>query len=462
MTRTLSARRVLEDSGLTLPVHRRSLAAVGTGRTRSRPTIAAQLPGGFLLRGYAPSVSYVCRPAFARPTFLLLAAIAVLTCGPIAECRVKTGQKPKPKQPAKGPVLTFDPTIERLPAGYRGEDVTGFLGRAAIVLRAKDEFEKTDEYIDSMAASLPSSVSSHMLLPSVGGITYDADSENLTAVLPASGLAPGSCTSLAGGSLPSGGVGFATPFLVSSNRASTGKAPNGRTVRIRVVSKTRLGLRLDERRDPRSSGGSSLASFAGTLIQMQMPPSEARNVKPHLRLLLVGRFAVYDPSSLVCVETSTEPATLTDRVAVTWTTVWVTFRLDEVWLYNFRTGAVLRKYSPIRGAYDPVGMTPKRSPEPDGTAPGTAFPDSPGQVEVEQLIETAEGHFRKGKDLFNSGDRSAAREEFNAAIDTILQSGVDYRANLRLDDYLQDLLEAIQVLDPSIFPALEPTSPPEP
>jgi membrane-bound lytic murein transglycosylase D len=64
-------------------------------------------------------------------------------------------------------------------------------------------------------------------------------------------------------------------------------------------------------------------------------------------------------------------------------------------------------------------------------------------VQVSQLISRAEDHFRKGKLNLDDSKRDAARDEFDKAVDTILESGLDVRANQRLQTFYLELVERI-------------------
>lgn len=64
-------------------------------------------------------------------------------------------------------------------------------------------------------------------------------------------------------------------------------------------------------------------------------------------------------------------------------------------------------------------------------------------VQVSQLISRAEDHFRKGKLNLDDSKREAARDEFDKAVDTILESGLDVRANQRLQTFYLELVERI-------------------
>src|SRR5213076_774729 len=52
-------------------------------------------------------------------------------------------------------------------------------------------------------------------------------------------------------------------------------------------------------------------------------------------------------------------------------------------------------------------------------------------------------HFRKGKLNLDDNKREAARDEFDRAVDTLLESGLDVRANQRLQTFYLELVERI-------------------
>lgn len=64
-------------------------------------------------------------------------------------------------------------------------------------------------------------------------------------------------------------------------------------------------------------------------------------------------------------------------------------------------------------------------------------------AQVSQLITRAEDHFRKGKLNLDDNKREAARDEFDQAVDTLLESGLDVRANQRLQTFYLELVERI-------------------
>lgn len=59
------------------------------------------------------------------------------------------------------------------------------------------------------------------------------------------------------------------------------------------------------------------------------------------------------------------------------------------------------------------------------------------------VIEKAESYFRQGQEAFNKGDRDGARKLFDQALDAVLMSGINLRADSRLESYYRALLDRI-------------------
>src|SRR5438045_256645 len=62
---------------------------------------------------------------------------------------------------------------------------------------------------------------------------------------------------------------------------------------------------------------------------------------------------------------------------------------------------------------------------------------------ITQIMTRAEDHFRRGKLNLEDNKREQAREEFDRAVDSILESGFDVRASQRLQTYYLELVERI-------------------
>lgn len=79
---------------------------------------------------------------------------------------------------------------------------------------------------------------------------------------------------------------------------------------------------------------------------------------------------------------------------------------------------------------------------------GSSARDIPTEVQrtdprVDQVLERANDHFRKGRLNLEDNKREQARDEFDKAIDEILMSGVDVRASQRLQTFYLELVEKI-------------------
>src|SRR5436853_549135 len=74
--------------------------------------------------------------------------------------------------------------------------------------------------------------------------------------------------------------------------------------------------------------------------------------------------------------------------------------------------------------------------------------DIPNEVQkaeprVDAVIERAEACFKQGKLNLEDSKRDAARSDFDKAVDEILMSGMDVRANQKLQKYYLELVERI-------------------
>jgi hypothetical protein len=92
--------------------------------------------------------------------------------------------------------------------------------------------------------------------------------------------------------------------------------------------------------------------------------------------------------------------------------------------------------------------------------------DKPGETRredtrVSKIIEDAEKHFRLGELNLRDEKPRAAREEFDKALDTVLESGMDVRSNPRLNRYYVELVERVYRYEvPQNVPARSATGAP--
>jgi membrane-bound lytic murein transglycosylase D len=68
---------------------------------------------------------------------------------------------------------------------------------------------------------------------------------------------------------------------------------------------------------------------------------------------------------------------------------------------------------------------------------------------VQQLVTQVEGAYRSGVDNYRAGRLEAARSDFDLAVDTMLRSGMDLKADAQLSDEFDHLLNAINTLEMS-------------
>ncbi|MCI0485279.1 MAG: lytic transglycosylase domain-containing protein [Blastocatellia bacterium] len=63
--------------------------------------------------------------------------------------------------------------------------------------------------------------------------------------------------------------------------------------------------------------------------------------------------------------------------------------------------------------------------------------------EINQIINIAEMHYRKGEQAYTDGEYDIARSEFDRAVDTIFVAAIDVRSDDRLRVYYRELIEKI-------------------
>src|SRR5215813_10222885 len=80
---------------------------------------------------------------------------------------------------------------------------------------------------------------------------------------------------------------------------------------------------------------------------------------------------------------------------------------------------------------------------------GTALmPSSFAQTDtIKALIDKAEAKYKQGEEAFNKDQKETARLKFDEAVDVIMLSGINLRANPKLDAYYTDLVERIHSFD---------------
>ena len=77
---------------------------------------------------------------------------------------------------------------------------------------------------------------------------------------------------------------------------------------------------------------------------------------------------------------------------------------------------------------------------------------------VDQIIERANDHFRKGKLNLEDNKREQARDEFDKAVDEVLMSGLDVRASQRLQTFYLELVEKVYREEVPLVQSVSPQS----
>lgn len=75
---------------------------------------------------------------------------------------------------------------------------------------------------------------------------------------------------------------------------------------------------------------------------------------------------------------------------------------------------------------------------------------------IREVMQRAETHYRLGELSLKDGKHGPAREEFNKAVDTVLEAGFDLRATPGLQKYYLGLVERIYKLETTIRDASQP------
>jgi len=88
-----------------------------------------------------------------------------------------------------------------------------------------------------------------------------------------------------------------------------------------------------------------------------------------------------------------------------------------------------------------------QAPQPGTAQPGTTTTQSADNAKVQQLINRAEQTYRSGVDNYRAGHLDAARVDFDTAVDLMLTSGMDLKADPQLADEFDHLLNAVNSLE---------------
>jgi membrane-bound lytic murein transglycosylase D len=105
-------------------------------------------------------------------------------------------------------------------------------------------------------------------------------------------------------------------------------------------------------------------------------------------------------------------------------------------------------------------VAPAASAPTSDTAQAQAAEQAARARKVQQLIDQTEGDYRSGVDNYRGGRLEAARSDFDAAVDMMLTSGMDLKADPQLSDEFEHLLNAVNSLEMSALKQGNGFSPP--
>lgn len=98
-------------------------------------------------------------------------------------------------------------------------------------------------------------------------------------------------------------------------------------------------------------------------------------------------------------------------------------------------------------ANSPTGKAPQQAEKVAAAAAKTETVDPAKTYKDQQLISHAEQLYRSGVDNYSAGHLDAARADFNAAVDSMLMSGMDLKGDPQLADEFDHLLSAVNSLE---------------
>ncbi len=96
----------------------------------------------------------------------------------------------------------------------------------------------------------------------------------------------------------------------------------------------------------------------------------------------------------------------------------------------------------------PMESSPASVTTTSSVAPATAAAQNPAQAQrVQQIIAQAESAYASGVSNYRAGKLDAARHDFDFAVDLMLTSGMDVKADAQLSDEFDHLLSAVNSLE---------------
>lgn len=125
--------------------------------------------------------------------------------------------------------------------------------------------------------------------------------------------------------------------------------------------------------------------------------------------------------------------------------------VSRTWKAALSAAALLAAGCGPQPVKSPAGQSPQATAPPlTQSAPGGAQPaaSAPNQNQRrQQLIEQAEQTYASGMGNYRAGRLSAAKADFDRAVDLLLTSGIDVKSDPQLNDEFEHLVDAINALE---------------
>jgi len=102
---------------------------------------------------------------------------------------------------------------------------------------------------------------------------------------------------------------------------------------------------------------------------------------------------------------------------------------------------------PAQATAPPIATSAASAKAGQAPQPGTTTAQATDNAKVQQLINRAEQTYRSGVDNYRAGHLDAARVDFDTAVDLMLTSGMDLKADPQLADEFDHLLNAVNSLE---------------
>ena len=274
--------------------------------------------------------------------FLALAlALSVASVSVAAQSGASKGRKrSRPAATAK-PAFVFSRDVDSLPSNYLGEDPADIVVPWINGHRPKGEFESTADYRAAIEKRVPSKALAFRLpigAGSTGAVRYDADVEQVVVTVATAKELDGTFRVLDAKQSETyasfEGKGIVVWWKRTDRKTFTGRNVFGRRVRAWRDTYVNFGIAF-------ANGGRTFPAREVT-VKLEMDRATAKRTKPDLRVLLVCHVDRSQlPDRIAFVDVTNSEATASVPIDEWFYWYWLAVVLDEIWIYNLKTGEIL-------------------------------------------------------------------------------------------------------------------------